>query len=371
MTRPSPTPTTSIRGATLAFSLLLLGGCQQPLEDARQRPPLVHVTQVASDGTAERALTGVVSARVQSDLGFRVPGKVIERRVDSGQSVKRGEVLMRIDTTDLRLATAARQSAVEAARARAAQTAADEERYRSLAARGLVPANLHEQSKTAADAAAADLRAAQAQADVARNEASYSVLVADADGVISQTLAEPGQVIAAGQTVLRLAHAGPREAVVSLPETLRPAIGSTARARLYAMDGPPVTATLRQLSESADAVTRTFEARYVLEEVAANAPLGSTVTILVPDTRQAAAPRIPLSAMIDRGQGPGVWVIESTQDQTATVAWRALKVAALDDESVTLIEGLGAGERFVTMGAHLLRAGDQVRLSDPVSKSAP
>ena len=133
----------------------------------------------------------------------------------------------------------------------------------------------------------------------------------------------------------------------------------------------PIIAITGSSGAGTSSVTRTFEARYVLEEVAANAPLGSTVTILVPDTRQAAAPRIPLSAMIDRGQGPGVWVIESTQDQTATVAWRALKIAALDDESVTLIEGLGAGDRFVTMGAHLLRAGDQVRLADSVSKSVP
>lgn len=349
---------------------LTLGACQPGEPDARQQPPLVRVAQVTASAQSERGFTGVVTARVQSDLGFRVSGKVVERLVDNGQSVKRGQRLMRIDTTDLALATSARQSAVEAARARAAQMASEEQRYAGLKARGLVSAILYEQAKTAAELAAADLNAAQAQATLARNEANYAVLLADADGVVAQTLAEPGQVIAAGQTVIRLAHAGPREASISLPETLRPALGSMARARLYANEGPLGSARLRQLSEAADASTRTYEARYVLEGVAAQAPLGSTVTILIPDTRQVAALRIPLSALTDRGQGSGVWVIEPGADQQrASVAWRPVTVAALDLETATLAAGLDAGDRFVAMGAHLLRAGDQVRLADRTSVS--
>lgn len=361
----------SLAAGAFAISLLL-SGCHPQEPDARQLPPLVRVAQVTSNTQPERGFTGVVTARVQSDLGFRVAGKVIERLVDSGQSVKRGQRLMRIDTTDLQLATTARQSAVESARARAMQTASDEQRYRGLVARGLVSAILYEQSKTAAESAAAELRAAEAQANVARNEAGYSVLLSDADGVVAETLAEPGQVVTAGQTVIRLAHAGPREASVNLPETLRPSIGTMARARLYAGEGRLVSARLRQLSESADASTRTYEARYVLDGAAAVAPLGSTVTILIPDTRQAAALQIPSSALTDRGQGTGVWLIGPDAHQHATVAWRPVTVAALGDETATVVGGLNAGDRFVAMGAHLLRAGERVRLADhaPHSESA-
>ncbi|MBI2800110.1 MAG: efflux RND transporter periplasmic adaptor subunit [Gammaproteobacteria bacterium] len=343
---------------------LVLSGCHPHEPDARQLPPLVRIAQVAANTQPERGFTGVVSARVQSDLGFRVSGKVMERLVDNGQSVRRGQCLMRIDTADLKLATTARQSAVEAARARATQTASDEQRYRALAARGLVSAILYEQSKTAAESAAAELRVAEAQANVARNEASYSVLLSDADGVVAQTLAEPGQVVAAGQTVIRLAHAGPREASVNLPETFRPTVGSMAKARLYAEENSLVSAKLRQLSESADASTRTYEARYVLDGAAAEAPLGSTVTVLIPGTRQITALQIPLSALTDRGRGTGVWVIKLQANREATVAWRSVSVSVLGDEIATVVGGLNAGDRFVAMGAHLLRPGDRVRLAD-------
>lgn len=359
----NPCSRISLAGGAFAISLVL-GGCDPHEPDARQLPPLVRTAQVAANTQPERGFTGVVSARVQSDLGFRVSGKIVERLVDSGQRVKRGQPLMRIDTAELELAIAARQSAVVAARARATQTASDEHRYRALAARGAVSAILYGQSKTAAESAAAELRITEAKATVARNEVSYSVLLSDADGIVAQTLAEPGQVVAAGQTVIRLAHAGPREASVNLPETLRPTVGSIAKARLYAGEAPLVLATLRQLSESADASTRTYEARYVLDGAAAAAPLGSTVTVLIPDTRQVSALQIPLSALTDRGQGPGVWVIEPHANQHTTVAWRSVTVAALGDETATLVGGLNADDRFVAMGAHLLRPGDQVRLAD-------
>ena len=167
------------------------------------------------------------------------------------------------------------------ARARAAD---DEVRYRRLVSANFVSAAAYDKVKAAAEAARAELNAAQAQADVARNETSYAVLLADADGVVVETLAEPGQVVAAGQVVVRVAHAGRREAVIELPETLRPAIGSTGRATLYG-SGLTGSAKLRQLSDAANRQTRTFEARYVLEGRLADAPLGSTISIQISDGR--------------------------------------------------------------------------------------
>ena len=358
---------TDLPALLFAFTLtcaLALTGCGKAEPDARQLAPRVRLGQASAATQPERRFTGVVAARVQSDLGFRVTGKVVERLVDRGQTVKRGQALMRIDTVDLELASAARLGAVSAARARAAQTASDERRYRGLVGRGAISALAYDQTKTAAEAAAAELRSAEAQANVARNEASYSLLLADADGIVVDALAEPGQVVAAGQAVIRLAQAGPREATVDLPETLRPAIGSSAKTRLYGTAGPLGYATLRQLAQSADPVSRTFEARYVLDGAAAEAPLGSTVTLLIPDPRRAATFEIPLSALTDNGKGPGVWAIETKDGNEATTAWRPVTVAGISEETASLTAGLTAGERFVAMGAHMLRAGDRVRLED-------
>lgn len=256
-----------------------LAGCSQKQQfDPRTMPELVRIVEVGSSSGADRAFTGVVSARVQSDLGFRVPGKITKRLVDTGQFVHAGQLLMTIDRTDYAQAMTAREETVTAAKAKAVRAAADEVRYRGLVKSGAVSASIYDQIKAASDAAQAELAAAKAQEQVARDEAGYSQLLADADGVVIETLAEPGQVVTAGQTVVKLAHSGPREAAVSLPETLRPALGSTAYATLYGST-MRVPTRLRQLSDAADPQTRTFEARYVLEGADANAPLGATVTV--------------------------------------------------------------------------------------------
>jgi len=338
--------------------------------DPRTQAPLVRVAPVATAIQAEPSFSGVVAARVQSDLGFRVPGKILERLVDAGQTVKRGQALMRIDPTDLKLATRARDEAVAAATARARQTAEDESRYRDLVSAGAVSASTYDKIKAAADSARAELKAAQAQADVAHNETGYAVLLADSDGVVVETLGEPGQVVGAGQVVVRVAHAGRREAHIALPESLRPAIGSAGRATLYG-SGLTGAAKLRQLSDAANPQTRTFEARYVLEDRLADAPLGSTVSIEIQSGRSTTALQIPISALFDQGKGPGVWLVKGQEDQGQGLqaTWRAVQVAGLSGESAAITGGLAAGDRVVVLGAHLLHEGEPVRLGD--SSAAP
>jgi RND family efflux transporter MFP subunit len=347
--------------AVIGLSPFVLAACSDATSsstDPRMQPPLVRIEKVETSVQSERSFTGIVAARVQSDLGFRVPGKVLGRLVDSGQTVERGQALMRIDPTDLRLAMRAHEEAVAAAKARARQTADDEARLRGLVAAGAVSTSAHDKAKAAADAARAELNAAEARADVARNETGYAVLFADADGVVVETLAEPGQVIGAGQVVVRVAHAGRREAVIELPETLRPAIGSTGRATLYGngLTGP---AKLRQLSDAANRHTRTFEARYVLEGALADAPLGSTISIQISNGRSAPALRVPIGAIFDPGKGPGVWLVEG---ETSRVTWRAVQITGLSGEAASVVGDLKAGDRVVALGAHLLREGQQVRL---------
>ncbi|MEC4770690.1 efflux RND transporter periplasmic adaptor subunit [Burkholderia cenocepacia] len=356
--------------STLPLALAACSG--KAPSDPRTEAPLVRTAVVQAAVPASRSFTGTVAARVQSDLGFRVPGKVLERLVDTGQTVKRGQPLMRLDPVDLKLAARARDEAVAAARARARQTAEDEARYRDLRGTGAISASAYDQIKAAADAAKAQLSAAEADADVARNATGYAQLVADGDGVVMETLAEPGQVVGAGQPVVRLAHAGSREAVIQLPETLRPAIGSVAQAGLFGKPDVNVAATLRQLSDTADARTRTFEARYVLQGALADAPLGATVTIRIPDDARTASQRgmqVPIGALLDAGKGPGVWVVTG---EPAKVTWRPVKVEHLDDDSAR-IAGDGAlkpGERVVALGAQLLREGEAVRVSAPAAPAA-
>lgn len=346
----------------LPFALVACGA--KPPSDPRTEAPLVRTAIVQSAIAASRSFTGTVAARVQSDLGFRVSGKVLERLVDAGQTVRRGQPLMRLDPIDLKLAARARQDAVAAASARAQQSAQDEARYRDLRGTGAISASAYDQAKAAADAAKAQLSAAEADADVARNAMGYAELVADSDGVVMETLAEPGQVVGAGQPVVRLAHAGRREAVIQLPETLRPAIGSVAQATLFGNGNGSVSepATLRQLSDAADPRTRTFEARYVLQGALADAPLGATVTIQLADAHSAAQGglRVPIGALLDTGKGPGVWVVDG---KPAEVSWRSVTVERLDDESARVVGQLKQGERIVALGAQLLRPGERVRLA--------
>ena len=207
------------------------------------------------------------------------------------------------------------------------------------------------------DTAEAQLAAAEADARVAENEAAYSVLVADADGTVVETLGEPGQVVPAGQTVVRIAEAGPREAVVALPETIRPAIGSAADASIYGADERHYTARLRQLSDSADAQTRTYEGRYVLDGEAAAAPLGATVTIRLASQPSLPEVQVPLGAVLDDGGKTGVWALDSAM---STVRFRAVKLVRVSDETA-VISGVRSGETIVSLGAHLLQDGARVR----------
>jgi RND family efflux transporter MFP subunit len=201
------------------------------------------------------------------------------------------------------------------------------------------------------------LAATEAEAHVAENETKYSTLEADADGTVVETLGEPGQVVSAGQVVVRLAHAGPREAVVSLPETVRPAIGSLAEASVYGAGQRRSPARLRQLSDAADPQTRTYEARYVLDGDAAAAPLGATVTVRL--TSEVAQPevQVPLGALLDDGSKTGVWIVDRA---TSTVHFRPVKLVRMTSESA-LISGLNVGDPVVSLGSQLLREGAHVR----------
>lgn len=356
-------PMRSVRTACLigvATAALALGACKPEAQaDPRQAARIVQTAKVEPAAAQRRAFTGVVAARVQSNLGFRVPGKIVERLVDTGVTVKAGQPLMRIDRTDLDLAITSRERAVASAEAAQKQAAADEVRYRELRKAGWSTQQRYEQAKATLDTANAQLEAAKAQAQVARNESAYSVLLADEDGIVVETLAEPGQVVSAGQVVLRIARSGSREASISLPESTRPQIGSEAEAILYGgkLKG---SAKLRQLSDAADPTTRTYEARYVLVGDAAKAPLGATVTVSLNMDGEASAVRVPLAALNDDGSGYFVWAVADGPK----LERRPVKVERLGADFATLGEGVATGETVVATGGRFLREGDEIRIAE-------
>lgn len=348
-------------GYACLLASTMLAACGSPAQDdPRTAAPLVQTALVQPAVSGTGSLTGVVGARVESDLGFRVGGQIAQRMVDAGQVVRRGQPLMRLDATDLALGASAQARAVEAAAARLELARRDEERMRPIAAEGFASRKQYDAVRAALDAARADHAAAIAQSRVAGNNAAYAVLRADADGVVAAVLAEPGQVVGAGQPVLRLAQSGAREAIVAVPEGMRAALGTGASASVYGMAGP-VPARLRQLSAQADPATRTFEARYVLLGAAQAAPLGATVTVTPSGGNQGetGTVSVPSGALYDPGTGPGVWVIGGKEP---VVHFRRIHPVQVQEERIIVDSGLRAGERIVALGAHLLHEGDRVRV---------
>ncbi|BCH15455.1 hemolysin secretion protein D [Mesorhizobium sp. L-2-11] len=348
----------AMSGAAAFATLAIPTQRASAVDDPRQEPPIVRLVTAAPVTASERSFTGIIGAKVESNLGFRVAGKIVQRLVNVGERVKAGQPLLRIDDTDLALALTAKRNAVAAARAVLVQASADEKRYAVLVQKELAATpQRYEQAKATLDTATAQLAAAEAEARVAENEATYAVLVADADGTVVETLGEPGQVVPSGQTVVRIADASPREAVVALPETIRPALGSAAEASVYGGNGRRYTAHLRQLSDSADAQTRTYEARYVLDGEAAAALLGATVTIRLASQAHQPEVQVPLGAVLDDGEKTGVWVLDRA---TSTVRFRPVKLVRVSSENA-VISGLNSDDPIVSLGAHLLQEGAHVR----------
>ena len=357
---------TLVLAATVYAAAMDLTACtsSQASQDPRTVPQLAEVAVVQPAEAGERAFTGVVSARVQSNLGFRVSGKVIERLVDTGQAVREGQPLMRLDRTDYAHAITTQAGNVDAARARLQQAAADEARYGGLVSSGAVSQSAYDQVKAAADSARALLSAAEAQLKVAQDEGAYATLFADADGTVVETLAEPGQFVSAGQIMVRLARAGAREAAVNLPETFRPALGSMAYAILYGATADAATrypARLRQLSDAADPLTRTYEARYVLDGGAATAPIGATVTVYLRDSERVGALSVPLGAIDDEGRGPGVWLLDR---RSSSVSYRSVRFIRFDGERAIVTGGIHIGDPVIAVGGHFLHEGQPIKVAE-------
>jgi RND family efflux transporter MFP subunit len=347
--------------ALAAVSLLpLLAACQDQAISAIAKPERpVQVQQIAfRSDNASREFVGVVRARHETDLGFRVAGKITDRIVNAGDRVRAGDLIARLDPEDLRLQVASAEAEISAATSNFAQASSDEERFTSLKARGYAAVADYERKKSARDEAESRLERARRSLELARNQLAYAELRANADGVITATLAEPGQVVAIGQAVVRLAQQGEMEAAVALPETwLTEARLSRASVRLWSGPAHSFTARLRELSPQADASTRTYAARFTIVEPDDSVALGMTAILTLSHPAPAVA-KLPLAAVLDRGTGPSVYVV----DKTGMLELRQVEVASFTGDAALLTAGVHAGERVVTLGVQKLGAGEKVRV---------
>jgi RND family efflux transporter MFP subunit len=355
----SPTLKSSLAVSATVFVMLALSACS-PKQAAPEPIRAVKLMTVgASDLNVQGEYAAEVRARVETRLGFRVGGKVLVRQVEAGQRVQAGQVLAEIDPQDYALAAQAAQAQVVGARSQRDLAAADFKRYEALLAQNFISAAELERRSAVLKAAQAVLDQALAQAQTLGNQASYAKLTAPTAGVITGVEAEPGQVVSAGQAVVRLAQEGPRDAVFAVPEHVvgRLKIGQKMSASV-GNTKQVLQGQVREIGASADPVTRTFTVKLGLVK-AESLPLGATLNVHAPQLAgsQSDVIKVPTNALRQEGTQTAVWIFDV---QTSTVKSQVVQVATADGNEVVITSGLNPGQQIVSTGVHVLSPGQKV-----------
>ncbi len=322
------------------------------------------VTQKAAVGDAglQASFAGEVRARSESALGFRVGGKITERLVDVGAVVKAGAPLARIDARDLQLNSASARSQLAAAQADVVQAQADYTRYNDLYQKKFVSGAEIDKRKAALDVAQARLDQAKAQLSVADNQSAYTTLSAERAGVITAVEAEVGQVVAPGQTVVRLARDAEKEILIAVPENRLPDVKAAQRIdiTLWAAPGKRYSGKVRETSPAADAMTRTYAVRITMAKADDSVRLGMTASVILSQEGAGNAVMLPLTALYQQGANTAVWVVDAS---TQTVKLAPVKVGAFREDTVAIVSGIQDGDVVVTAGVHKLTQGQKVRVA--------
>jgi len=341
--------------------IALLTGAESSLPTASPpEPQAVRVQEVRTEvATSGQSYTGVVRARYETDLAFRVGGKIVSRHVEVGQRVTAGTVLFRLDATDYQLALKAAEADLSAAEAEVVQATSEYDRSQQLIRRDALSASELDKSRSAYGVAIGRRDRAKELLTLARNHLAYCQLTTDADGVVTALSAEAGQVVAEGQTTAKLARDGEREVVVSLPEN-RATAAKTAMAKvtLWAAPGEPHWAVLRELSPIADSVTRTYQARFTIEKPGPEVALGMTATVHLAPADSATGFVLPLSSLHRQSDRPAVWVVGREPGRPTLTP---VEVREYRQESVLVAAGLKAGDLVVTAGVQKIDPGMVVR----------
>jgi RND family efflux transporter MFP subunit len=324
---------------------------------------LVATVHYAAEKPA-RSFVGTIRPRIETDMGFRVAGKVAKRLVEVGDTVEVGQALGLLDEVDLKLQAEQSQAEFTAATGVLAQAGAAENRAKELKIKGWATDAQLDQAKASADEARARLNRAERSVELTKNSLSYATLIADTRGVVTATLIDAGQVVSSGQAAIRVARFGEKEAVVSIPETL---VGSAkdgkASVTLWSEPGKTYQAKLREIAPNADPATRTYLAKFTLPEADDKVSLGMTATLTLADATSERVARLPLSALFSQGDKPSLYTV----DDAGVLTLKPVKVKAYESNDVLLTGGIDDGAKVVTLGVQKLDPAEKVRVVSALS----
>jgi RND family efflux transporter MFP subunit len=349
-----------LAGASLALIAIALAGCDDKVAEKPTpgRPVLVATVHYEAE-SPERSFVGTIRPRIEADMGFRVPGKVAKRLVEVGETVDIGQPLATLDEIDLKLQAEQAEAEFRAATGVLAQAGAAEQRALDLRAKGWATDATVESARAAGDEARARLNRAERSVDLTKNSLSYATLEADARGVVTATLVEPGQVVASGQTAIRVARFAEKEAVVAVPETLLGrAKDGAATVSLWSEPGKKYAARLREVAPSADPATRTYLAKFSLPGADDHVSLGMTATLTLADPATERVARLPLSALFSEGGEPSFYVV----DAAGEVALKPVTVKSYESGDVVISGGVSEGDKVVALGVQKLDPAQKVRV---------
>ena len=350
------------RAALMAALVAMGAACDKKQENAPQ-PRLVNVVRVSMDKTeGDVAYSGDVRARYETNLSFRVAGKIVARNVEVGSAVRAGAVLARLDPEDQQLNTRSAQSQLEAAQSEFDQTKAELERYGDLLKKNFISQAEYERRLNAFNVAKARLEQAQAQLSVSKNQAGYTELVADHAGVVTAILAEVGQVVSAAQAVMKLARTDEKEVVISIPENRLADLTAAGEINvtLWADPAKAYRGRVREVSPSADPVTRTYAARISILDADAAVSLGMTANVYLKGLQRGATMLLPATALFQDDGKAAVWVVDPAASQVKLVP---VEIGEYVEDQVTVLAGVKPGDIVVRAGVHKLFAGEKIRIA--------
>jgi RND family efflux transporter MFP subunit len=357
-----PTGHTHRATALLALAALtLLSACQRAVE-----PPAAEVRPVRAMTIEKRlagdtvALTGTVQAQTEINLSFRIDGRMLERNLNIGDTVKPGQIVARLDSQNEESSLLAARAQLAAARAQLSEARNNFVRFRDLVAQKAVSRASFEQAESMMKSAESQVETAQSQVTIAENRLSYTRLVSDVAGVVTAQGAEPGEVVGAGRMIVQVAREGGRDAAFDVPARVKDAATGSAQITVALTADPGVTAAgvVREVAPRADPVTGTFRVKVRLINPPPAMRLGATVTGRM-KLAAAATIEIPPSAVIRSERQAAVWIVDP---KTGTVATRNIEIRSSDPVRVEIASGLAPGDVVVTAGTQALRPGQKVRL---------
>lgn len=349
-----------VRSAALAMAgMILLSACSKPVEKAEDVRPVRAVRLSADNVEAIADFPGDIRARVESRLGFRVGGKIVARKVDVGMPVKRGQLLMQLDPQDLQLAQAQANAGLRAAEGNRDLAKAELKRYQELREKNFVSQAVLDGKETAFKSAQASYDQALAAYRNQSNQAGYTSLISDVDGVVTSVDAEVGQVVAAGNPVVRVAQTGEKEIVIGIPEDKVEIMRRIAdvRVRTWAKPNDSFPGKLRELSPVADPATRTYTAKISIPNAPDDIKLGMSAYVTFAAKTQNPMIKLPLTALFQDKSATSVWVIEN-----GAVRLAPIQIAGTSGNDILVAGGVAAGQTVVTAGVNLLKPGQKVKI---------